>query len=153
METNNLQNDKQYGFLRYRFTGDIPGWWYADIILFIAAFDISKSFDKVWHKALLSELVPFSVGSLFFRSILNYIRDLFNKFKKERRYLLMALGYIKWILWNIYKVWVVFHCFTVVIMECVRLKFIRNTRSSRKAHPSVIYGANYLYMSLKVLVT
>ena len=64
LETNSLLSDHQYGFRKARSTGDLLSyltdlwcsslWDYGET--FIIALDISKAFDRVWHKALLAKL-------------------------------------------------------------------------------------------------
>ncbi len=60
----NLFSDHQYGFRKGRSTGDLPAFltdsWSSSLSHFGETFgialDISKAFDRVWHKALLSKL-------------------------------------------------------------------------------------------------
>ena len=39
------------------------------------ALDISKTFDKVWHEALVSKLFAFGVGSYFSRLISSFFKN------------------------------------------------------------------------------
>ncbi len=60
----NLLSDHQYGFSKGRSTGDLLAFltesWLSSLSRFgesfAVALDISKAFDRVWHKALLSKL-------------------------------------------------------------------------------------------------
>ncbi len=59
-----LPSDRQYAFLKRRSTGDLlsllTDFWSSSLSrfgeIFSVALDISKAFDKVWHKSLLSKL-------------------------------------------------------------------------------------------------
>ncbi len=60
----NLLSDHQFGFRKGRSTGDLFAFlnysWSSSLSrfgeTFAVALDISKAFDRVWHKALLSKL-------------------------------------------------------------------------------------------------
>ena len=64
LESNNLLSDHQYGFRKARSTGDLLSYlthtWSSSLRdfgeSFVVALDISKAFDRVWHKALLAKL-------------------------------------------------------------------------------------------------
>ena len=78
LESNNIISDRQCGFRKYRST--------ADMLAFVShiwsqtmekngesqlvARDISKSFDKVWHSALLSKLPSYEQLCLWFANYL-----------------------------------------------------------------------------------
>ncbi len=61
----NLLSDHRYGFRKGRCTGDLFAFltdsWLSSLSYFgetfTVALDISKAFDRVWHKALLSKLL------------------------------------------------------------------------------------------------
>ncbi len=76
ISTSNLHSDRQYGFRKERFTGDLLAFLTnsssSSLNRFgetsVVALDISKAFDKVWHKAFLlsfppSDSIPLSVLS------------------------------------------------------------------------------------------
>ena len=64
LESSNLLSDHQYGFRRGRSTGDLLAYvtnlWSSALDSFgesrIIALDISKAFDRVWHKGLIAKL-------------------------------------------------------------------------------------------------
>ena len=64
LESNNLLSDHQYGFCKARSTGDLLSYlthaWSSSLRNFgeslVVALDISKAFDRVWHKAVLAKL-------------------------------------------------------------------------------------------------
>ena len=66
LESHHLLSDHQYGFRKARSTGDLLSYlthtWSSSLRDFgeshVVALDISKAFDRVWHKALLAKL-PF----------------------------------------------------------------------------------------------
>ena len=72
-------SDRQYGFRKERSTGDLltllSDSWSATIRNFGKTFavtvDISKAFDRVWHKALISKLPSYG----FYPSLCNLISD------------------------------------------------------------------------------
>ena len=67
LESHSLLSDHQYGFRKARSTGDLLSYlthiWSSSLRdfgeSFIVALDISKAFDRVWHKALLAKLPSF----------------------------------------------------------------------------------------------
>ena len=64
LESHSLLSDHQYGFRKARSTGDLLSYlthkWSSSLRDFgesyVVALDISKAFDRVWHKALLAKL-------------------------------------------------------------------------------------------------
>ncbi|KAL7630118.1 UNVERIFIED_CONTAM: hypothetical protein RMT77_019747 [Armadillidium vulgare] len=67
LNSSNLFSDRQYGFGKKRFTGDLLflsltlGPPLFGISVNLLALDISKAFDRVWHKALISKLTSFGI--------------------------------------------------------------------------------------------
>ncbi len=67
LSTSDLLSNRQYGFRKGRSTGDLPSLltdsWSSSLCrfgeTFSATLDISKAFDRVWHKSLLSKLPSF----------------------------------------------------------------------------------------------
>ena len=67
LETNNLLSDHQYGFRQARSTGDLLAYavhaWSSALESYgesrVISLDISKAFDRVWHKGLLAKLPMF----------------------------------------------------------------------------------------------
>ena len=85
LESNCLLSDHQYGFRKARSTGDLLSYltdiWSSSLRdfgeSFIIALDISKAFDRVWHKALLAKLPSYG----FTPSLCNLISSfLSNRF-------------------------------------------------------------------------
>ena len=64
LESNDLLSDHQYGFRKARSTGDLLSYltytWSSSLRnlgeSLVVTLDISKAFDRVWHKALLAKL-------------------------------------------------------------------------------------------------
>ena len=79
LSSSNLISDRQYGFRKERSTGDLLSFlserWSSSLRdfgeSFAVALDISKAFDRVWHKALISKLPSFG----FYPSLCNLISD------------------------------------------------------------------------------
>jgi len=77
LSTFNLLSDRQYGFRKGRSTGDLLAFltdsWSSSLRrfgeTFAVALDISKAFDRVWHKALLSKLPSYG----FYPSLCTFI--------------------------------------------------------------------------------
>ncbi len=77
LSTSDLLSDRQNGFRKGRSTGDLHSLltdsWSSSLSRFIETFsvalDISKAFDRVWHKSLLSK--PPSFG--FYPSLCSFI--------------------------------------------------------------------------------
>src|ERR1700755_2556926 len=69
LNSSNLISDRQYGFRKERSTGDLlsllSNSWSSALRgfgeSFAVALDISKAFDRVWHKALISKLPSFGI--------------------------------------------------------------------------------------------
>ncbi len=67
LSTSDLLSDRQYRFRKGRSTGDLLSLftdsWSSSLSrfgeTFSVALDISKAFDRVWHKSLLSKLPSF----------------------------------------------------------------------------------------------
>ena len=83
LENNSLLSDHQYGFRRARSTGDLLSYvtsvWSSALRdygeSFVVALDISKAFDRVWHKSLLSKLPSFGFSPSICSLLLNYLSD------------------------------------------------------------------------------
>ena len=79
LTSNNLLSDRQYGFLKGRSTGDLLSYltntWSSSFRdfgeTFAIALDISKAFDRVWHKSLISKLPSFG----FYPSICAFVSN------------------------------------------------------------------------------
>merc|ERR1712121_576363 len=77
LEKNHLLSDHQYGFRKARSTGDLLSYlthlWSSSLRdfgeTFVVALDISKAFDRVWHKDLLAKLPAYG----FTPSLCNHI--------------------------------------------------------------------------------
>ena len=77
LSSSNLVSDRQYGFRKGRSTGDLLAFltdsWSSSLSCFgetfAVALDISKAFDRVWHKSLLSKLPSFG----FYPSLCTFI--------------------------------------------------------------------------------
>ena len=83
LENNSLLSDHQYGFRRARSTGDLLSYvtsiWSSALRdygeSFVVALDISKAFDRVWHKSLLSKLPSFGFPPSICALLLNYLSN------------------------------------------------------------------------------
>ncbi len=87
LSTFNLLSDHQYGFRKERSTGDLLAFltdsWSSSLSrfgeIFSVALDISKAFDRVWHKYLLSKLPSHRFyPSLCTLSLASFLADLFQ---------------------------------------------------------------------------
>ena len=84
LESNNL-SDHQYGFHKARSTGDLLSYrthaWSSSLRnfgeSFVVALDISKAFDRVWHKALLAKLPAYSFTPSFCKLITSFLSNRF----------------------------------------------------------------------------
>ena len=80
LSLHNLLSDRQYGFRRS--TGDLLAFlteaWSSSFRdfgeTFAVALDISKAFDRVWHKALMSKLPSYG----FYPSLCKLISSFFS---------------------------------------------------------------------------
>ena len=85
LESNNLLSDHQYGFRKARSTGDLLSYlthvWSSSLRnfgeSFVVALDISKAFDRVWHKALLAKLPAYSFTPSFCKLISIFLSNRF----------------------------------------------------------------------------
>ena len=85
LKSNNLLSDHQYGFRKARSTGDLLSYlthvWSSSLKnfgeSFVIALDISKAFDRVWHKALLAKLPAYGFTPSFCKLISNFFSNRF----------------------------------------------------------------------------
>ena len=85
LESNNLLSDHQYGFRKARSTGDLLSYfthvWSSSLRnfgeSFVIALDISKAFDRVWHKALLAKLPAYGFTLSFCKLISSFLANCF----------------------------------------------------------------------------
>ena len=83
LESHSLLSDHQYGFRKARSTGDILSYlthvWSSSLRdygeTFAIALDISKAFDRVWHKALLAKLPSFGFSPSLCKLILSFLSN------------------------------------------------------------------------------
>ncbi len=82
LSTSNLLSDRQYGFHWERSAGGLAfltNSWSSSLNClgetFAVALHISKAFDRVWHKALLSKLPSFGFYSSLCALILSFLSD------------------------------------------------------------------------------
>ena len=83
LESHSLLSDHQYGFRKARSTGDILSYlthvWSSSLRdfgeSFIVALDISKAFDRVWHKSLISKLPSFGFSPSLCKLIFSFLSD------------------------------------------------------------------------------
>ena len=69
LKTNSLLSGHQYGFRQARSTGDLLAYvvhaWSSTLESYgesrVISFDLSKAFDRVWHKSLLAKLPMFGL--------------------------------------------------------------------------------------------
>ena len=79
----NLLSDHQYGFRKTRSTGDLLSdlthTWSSSLRdfgeSFVIALDISKAFDRVWYKALLSKLPAYGFTPSFCKLISSFLSN------------------------------------------------------------------------------
>ena len=85
LESNNLLSDHQYGIPKARSTGDLLSYlthaWSSSLRNFgesiVIALDISKAFDRVWHKAMLAKLPAYSFTPSFCKLISSFLSNRF----------------------------------------------------------------------------
>ena len=83
LETNNLLFDHQYGFQQARSTGDLLAYavyaWSSALDSYgesrVISLDISKAFDRVWHKGLLAKLPMFGLHHTLIKWIYSFLSD------------------------------------------------------------------------------
>ena len=83
LETNNLPSDHQYGFRKARSTDDILAYavhvWSSALESSgerrVISLDISKAFDRVWHKGLLAKLPMFGLHQTLINWIGSFLSD------------------------------------------------------------------------------
>ncbi len=93
LSTSDLLSDRQYGFRKGRSTDDLFAFltdsWSSSLSrfgeTFAVALDISKTFDRVWHKALLSKLPSYG----FYPSLCSF----FSSFLSDRSISAVVNGY------------------------------------------------------------
>ena len=83
LETSNLLSDHQYGFRKARSTGDLLAYavhvWSSALESSgesrVISLDISKAFDRVWHKGLLAKLPMFGLHHTLINWICSFLSD------------------------------------------------------------------------------
>ena len=83
LETNNLLSDHQYGFRKAMSTGDLLAYavhvWSSALESCgesrVISLDISKTFDRVWHKGLLAKLPMFGLHHTLINWIGSFLSD------------------------------------------------------------------------------
>ena len=83
LETNNLLSDHQYGSRQARSTGNLLAYavhaWSSNPESYgesrVISLDISKAFDRVWHKGLLAKLPMFGLHHTLIKWISNFLSD------------------------------------------------------------------------------
>ncbi len=81
LSSSNLVSDRQYEFRKGCFTGDLLAFltdsWSFSLSsfsdTFAATLDISKAFDRVWHKSLLSLLPSYGFSPSLFTFISSFL--------------------------------------------------------------------------------
>ena len=85
LKSNNLLSDHQYGFRKARSTGDLLSYvthtWSSSLRSFgesfVFALDISKAFDRVWHKVLLAKVPAYGFTPSFCKLISSFLSSRF----------------------------------------------------------------------------
>ena len=83
LETNNLLSDHQHGFRKARSTGDLLAYavhfWSSTLESCsesrVISLDISKAFDRVWHRGLLAKLPLFGLHHIILIWIGSFLSD------------------------------------------------------------------------------
>ena len=83
LETSNLLSDHQYGFRKARSTGDLLAYavhvWSSALESSgesrVISLDISKAFDRDWHKGLLAKLPMFDLNQTLINWIGSFLSD------------------------------------------------------------------------------
>ena len=82
-ETNNLLSGHQYGFRQARSTGDLLAYavhaWSSALESYgesrVISLDISKAFDRIWHKGFLAKLPMFGLHHTLIKWISSFLSD------------------------------------------------------------------------------
>jgi len=83
LETNSLLSNHQYGFRQARSTGDLLAYgvhaWSSALESYgesrVISRDISKAFDRIWHKGLLAKLPMFGLLRTLIQWISSFLLD------------------------------------------------------------------------------
>ncbi|CAG4956470.1 unnamed protein product [Colias eurytheme] len=83
LESNDILNDRQYGFRKKRSTGDLlvhASHLWGEALenhgeALAVSLDISKAFDKVWHDSLINKLPSYGVPSTLSIWIADFLRE------------------------------------------------------------------------------
>ena len=83
LETNKLLSDLQYGFRHSRSTADLLSYVTEHVSRILdrqgetrsVALDISKAFDKVWHKGLLTKLISYGIDGHLYQLLASFLKD------------------------------------------------------------------------------
>ena len=83
LETNQLLSDSQFGFRHSRSTADILAYLTEQVsrslekqgVTRSVALDISKAFDKVWHRGLLHKLSSYGIEGQVYNLLSSFLRD------------------------------------------------------------------------------
>ena len=83
LEFNNLLSDAQYGFRHARSTGDLLSFRTGHLSFvfkkrgeaFVVALDISKAFDRIWHKGLLHKLKSYGITGPYHAIISDFLNN------------------------------------------------------------------------------
>lgn len=83
LETQNLLSEAQYGFRHSRSTADLLSYVTEHVSRILdrqgetrsVALDISKAFDKVWHRGLLLKLRSYGIGDQLHKLLASFLSD------------------------------------------------------------------------------